>query len=288
MRHDLAEPVLLDVADAVARLTLNRPDSGNAIDAGFGRSFRAHAEALVGRNDVRAVLLTGAGATFCVGGDLAYFAATDDAGAALYSLATDLHAGIAALASIDAPVIAAVQGAAAGAGLSLVAGADLVVAADDAKLTMAYTAVGLSPDGGATWFLPRLIGTRRTAELALTNRRLSAAEALDWGIVNQVVPADELMATAEALTTQIAAGATSAFGRVKRLLAASSTTSLTEQLAAEAEGIAACAAGPDGAEGIAAFLDKRRPTFGADLPLYDQPTYEQTLEADSFGRGAGA
>jgi 2-(1,2-epoxy-1,2-dihydrophenyl)acetyl-CoA isomerase len=266
MRPDLAEPVLLDVADAVARLTLNRPDSGNAINAELGRSFRAHAEALVGRGDVRAVLLTGAGAVFCVGGDLGYFAATDDPGAAVHALTIDLHAGIEALMSIDAPVIAAVQGAAAGAGLSLVAGADLVVAADDAKLTMAYTAVGLSPDGGATWFLPRLIGTRRTAELALTNRRLSAAEALDWGILNQVVPADELLTTAESLTTRIAAGATGAFGRVKRLLAASSTTSLTEQLAAESDGIAACAAGPDGAEGIAAFLEKRRPAFAAPKP----------------------
>jgi 2-(1,2-epoxy-1,2-dihydrophenyl)acetyl-CoA isomerase len=262
VRRDLAEPVVLDVADAVARLTLNRPDSGNAIDAELGHSFRAHAESLLGRDDVRAVLLSGAGAAFCVGGDLAYFAATDDPGA-VRALATDLHAGIEALLSIDAPVIAAVQGAAAGAGLSLVAGADLVVAADDAKLTMAYTAVGLSPDGGATWFLPRLIGTRRTAELALTDRRLSAAEALDWGIVNQVVPACELLATAESLATRIAAGPTSAFGRVKRLLAASSTAGLTEQLAAESDGIAACAAGPDGVEGIAAFLEKRRPTFGA-------------------------
>jgi 2-(1,2-epoxy-1,2-dihydrophenyl)acetyl-CoA isomerase len=128
---------------------------------------------------------------------------------------------------------------------------------------MAYTAVSLSPDGGATWFLPRVIGMRRTADLALTNRRLSAAEARDWGIVTQVVPADELLATAESLTATIAAGATGAFGQVKRLLAASSTTSLTEQLAAEADGIAACAAGPDGAEGIAAFLEKRRPAFGA-------------------------
>jgi len=277
MRHDLADPVLLDVADGIARLTLNRPDSGNAIDAGFGRSFRAHAEALVGRDDVRAVLLTGAGATFCVGGDLAYFAATDDTGAALQSLTIDLHAGIEALMSIDAPVIAAVQGAAAGAGLSLIAGADLVVAADDAKLTMAYTAVGLSPDGGATWFLPRLIGTRRTAELALTNRRLSATEAVDWGIVNQVVPADRLTATADALATRIAAGATGAFGTVKRLLAASSTTSLTDQLAAEADGISACAASSHGAEGIAAFLEKRRPTFGAVPSRPDQPTHEQNF-----------
>src|SRR5690242_14485902 len=125
MRHDLGEPVLLDVADAVARLTLNRPDSGNAIDAELGRRFRAHAESLVGRDDVRAILLTGTGATFSVGGDLAYFAATDHPGAALHALTTDLHAGIEALLSIDAPVIAAVQGAAAGAGLSLVAGADL-------------------------------------------------------------------------------------------------------------------------------------------------------------------
>jgi len=263
MRHDLAGPVLLAVTGGIARLTFNRPDAGNAFDAEVGRSFRAHAESLVGRDDVRAVLLTGAGAMFCVGGDLAYFAASDDAGAAVHALATDLHAGIEALRSIDAPVIAAVQGAAAGAGLSLVAGADLVVAADGAKLTMAYTAAGLSPDGGSTWFLPRLIGVRRTAELALTNRRLTAAEAQEWGIVNQVVPADELLTTAESLAAGIAAGPTGAFGTAKRLLAASSTAGLPEQLAAEADGIAACAASADGAEGIAAFLEKRRPAFGA-------------------------
>ena len=253
--------VLCEKRDRIAYVTLNRPEAGNAIDAAFGRSFRAHTEALLERDDVAAVLLTGAGRTFCVGGDLAYFAAAPDIGAALLALATDLHAGVEALLTIDAPVVTAVQGAAAGAGLSFVAGSDLVVAADSTRLTMAYTAAGLSPDGGATWFLPRVIGLRRTAELAITNRRLTAHEALDWGLVSQVVSDDELIATAQALATSIAAGPTRAFGVVKRLLATSPTTGLTDQLAAEATGIAASAATPEGREGIAAFLDKRPARF---------------------------
>ena len=125
------------------------------------------------------------------------------------------------LASMNAPLIAAVNGVAAGAGMSLAAACDLVIAAESATFTMAYTAAGLTPDGSSTWFLPRLIGLRRTQELMLTNRRLSAAEALDWQLVNQVVPDDQLAAQVDKLASRLASGATHAFGVVKKLLAAS-------------------------------------------------------------------
>lgn len=257
----MSDPVTLAVDAGVARLTLARPETGNAIDPPLAASLRAHAEALGDRDDVRAVLLTGEGKRFCVGGDLGYFAGAEDVGAALHALATELHQAILALQALDAPLVVAVQGAAAGAGLSLVAGADLAVAGQGTKLAMAYTAAGLSPDGGATWFLPRIIGTRRTAELALTNRPLSAAEALEIGLLTRVVPDDEVGAAGEELATRIAAGPTAALGTVKRLLARSSANDLATHLAAEADGIAAAAAGPDGREGVAAFLEKRRPAF---------------------------
>ncbi len=256
------DPVTLDIADSIARVTLNRPDAGNAMDAALGRGLRDVAESLKDRDDVRAVLLSGKGPRFCVGGDLAYFASCPDIGAALQSLAGDVHAAVEAFAALDAPVIAAVHGAAAGAGLGLVAGADLVIATEKTKFTLAYTAAGLSPDGGSTWFLPRVIGHRRTAELAITNRPLTAAEALDWGLVTQVVADDELMPTAAKLGERIAAGPTAAFGTVKRLLNASSNATLQQQLADEADGIVANSVSADGREGVAAFLEKRRPSFG--------------------------
>lgn len=261
MSPPTAGPVTLDVANAVARVTLNRPDAGNAMDAALGRALRNVAESLQERDDVRAVLLSGTGPRFCVGGDLSYFASCPDIGAALQSLAGDVHAAVEAFAALDAPVVAAVHGAAAGAGLSLVAGADLVIAAEKTKFTLAYTAAGLSPDGGATWYLPRVIGHRRTAELAITNRALTAAEALEWGLVTQVVAGDELLPTAQQLAERIASGPTAAFGTVKRLLNASSNATLTQQLADEADGIVANSASADGREGVAAFLQKRRPNF---------------------------
>jgi 2-(1,2-epoxy-1,2-dihydrophenyl)acetyl-CoA isomerase len=160
-----------------------------------------------------------------------------------------------------APLVVAVNGTAAGAGFSIAISGDLVVMAESAKLTMAYTAAGLSPDGSSTWFLPRLVGMRRAQELMLTNRRLSAAEALEWGLVNQVVPDAELAATAGALAKQLASGATRAFGTVKSLLASTFSESLETQMELEARGIAAMAGGADGREGIEAFVAKRAPKF---------------------------
>jgi len=158
-------------------------------------------------------------------------------------------------------VITSVNGAAAGAGFSLAVTGDLVLAAESATFTMAYTKVGLSPDGSASYYLPRLIGIRRTQQLMLTNRTLSAAEALDWGMLTEVVPDDQLTARTEALATQMAGTSRTSNGAVKRLLLGTYRTGLEEQMELEGRYLAGCARSADGQEGIAAFLGKRKPEF---------------------------
>jgi 2-(1,2-epoxy-1,2-dihydrophenyl)acetyl-CoA isomerase len=251
-----------EISDGVAAITLDRPDAANAIDLPLARELMQVAIRCDEDLAVRAVMLTGAGKMFCPGGDLKSFAS---AGAGLPALlkeiTTYLHAATSRFARMTAPLVVAVNGTAAGAGFSLAISGDLVLMAESAKLAMAYTAAGLSPDGSSTWFLPRLIGLRRAQELMLTNRRLSAAESLAWGLVNQVVPDAELASTALALAKQLAAGPTRAFGEVKKLLASTFSESLETQMELEARGIAALAGGADGREGIEAFVAKRAPKF---------------------------
>jgi 2-(1,2-epoxy-1,2-dihydrophenyl)acetyl-CoA isomerase len=256
------ENLRFELADGVATITLYRPDAANAIDLALARELMHVAIRCDEDASVRAVLLTGAGKMFCAGGDLKSFAAQGDRlPSLLKEITTNLHASTSRFARMAAPLVVAVNGTAAGAGFSIAISGDLVVMAESAKLTMAYTAAGLSPDGSSTWFLPRLVGMRRAQELMLTNRRLSAAEALEWGLVNQVVPDAELAATAGALAKQLASGATRAFGTVKSLLASTFSESLETQMELEARGIAAMAGGADGREGIEAFVAKRAPKF---------------------------
>jgi 2-(1,2-epoxy-1,2-dihydrophenyl)acetyl-CoA isomerase len=251
----------LSVEGGVATLTLTRPDAGNAINRSFVSLLRAHAESLHRRDDVRLVVLRSTGRNFCVGGDLKYFAGLADIEPEILSLATDFHAGIYALRELDAPVLAGVQGTAAGGGLALACACDLVLAAESARFTMAYTGAGLSPDGGSSWFLPRIVGWRIATELLLTNRVLSAAEAAAAGLVTSVVPDNALGDEVDAAAGRLGAGPTRAFGSVKRLLRASATASLQEQLDAEGREVAANAAGRDGREGVSAFLARRAPAF---------------------------
>ena len=256
------QTVLLEKSDDVATVTLNRPDAANGIDLPTGKALMAAALDCDEDPAVRAVVLTGAGKMFSAGGDLKSFAGFGDTlPARLKELTTYLHAATSRFARMDAPLICAVNGTAAGAGFSLAIAGDLVLLAESAKLTMAYTGVGLSPDGSSSWYLPRLLGLRRAQELMLTNRRLSAAEALEWGLVNEVVPDAELADRARALATQLASGATRAFGTVKKLLATTFQESLETQLELESRGIADNARGADGREGIAAFVAKRKPEF---------------------------
>ena len=256
------ENITLERRDGVATLTLNRPDAANSIDVPLGRDLMHAAIECDDDPDVRAVVLTGAGRMFCAGGDLRSFA---DAGPKIASrlkeLTAYLHAAISRLTRMDAPVVAAVNGMAAGAGFSLAIAADLVVASEAAGFVMAYTQAGLVPDGSSTFFLPRRIGDRRARELMLTNRRLSAAEALEWGLVNQVVAADQLLPTATKLAGALAAGPTRAYGAVKALLNESFEHGLEAQMELESRAIAGAAITADGQEGIRAFLEKRKPAF---------------------------
>jgi 2-(1,2-epoxy-1,2-dihydrophenyl)acetyl-CoA isomerase len=261
MNTAAAPTIHLEIRDHIAYLTLARPDAANTLNLQFGREFLAAAFAIEAATAVRAVLLTGQGKNFCFGGDLKGMVASGaDIGAYLRELTTNLHAGMALLARLDAPVVAAVNGTAAGAGLGLVLMADIAIAARSAKFAPAYTGVGLSPDAGCTFLLPRAVGYKRAMELFLTNRVLDAAQALDWGLVNQVVEDENLAAHAAALAARLAAGPVGAFGAVKRLLA-DAVPGFETQLARESRSISCRGMTAEGSEGIAAFLDKRAPTF---------------------------
>ncbi len=256
------ETILFDVEDSVGTITMNRPDAANALSLTMAKELATTAVQCDEDADIRAVVLTGAGRFFSAGGDVASFGAAGDGAAALIKEMTMyLHSAISRLNRMDAPVIGAVNGMAAGAGFSIAASCDFVVAAESAVFLSAYTAAALSPDASSTYFLPRQIGIKRTAELMLTNRRLSAHEALEWGIVNQVVADEDVLETAQSLAGSLAKGPTLAFGAVKHLLHASLSSSLETQMELEARTIADMTRTDDGREGIQAFLEKRVPEF---------------------------
>jgi 2-(1,2-epoxy-1,2-dihydrophenyl)acetyl-CoA isomerase len=255
--------LLFEVRDHVAHITLNRPEAANGINLELATEIRHAARRCAQDPEVRAVVLSGAGKMFCAGGDLKAFASQAEGELPDYieQVTLHLHQAVALFARMNAPVVAAVHGSAAGGGLSLACACDFVLAAESAKFTMAYTRAGLTPDGSSTYFLPRIIGYRRTMELAITNRVLSAREAADIGLITRVVPDAELIAQASKFAGELATGATAAFGGVKRLLIESFTNTLEAQMALESEYIAAISDTPDGREGLAAFLGKRPAKF---------------------------
>jgi 2-(1,2-epoxy-1,2-dihydrophenyl)acetyl-CoA isomerase len=255
------ETLLFEVREGVAYVTLNRPDAANAINLQLSKDLAYAAMRCDEDPAVRAVVLTGSGKMFCAGGDVRSFSASgDEMPALLKEITTYLHAAVSRFARMNAPVVTAVNGTAAGAGFSLACAGDLAIAAESAKFTMAYTRIGLTPDGSSTYYMPRLLGTRRTLELMLTNRMLSAAEAFDWGIVNRVVADEALAQEAEKLARSLADGPTLAFGRVKDLIL-HSDDSLESQMERETRVIADSARTADAKEGIQAFLEKRKATF---------------------------
>ncbi|WP_337287808.1 enoyl-CoA hydratase [Candidatus Methylomirabilis sp.] len=250
------------VTGSVATITLNRPDRYNALN---GRMVEELLEAVLACHEdqaVRAVVLTGAGQAFCAGGDVREF--LDHAGALalqIKRLLGSLHSVISSICRMPKPVIAGVGGVAAGAGMGLVMACDLAVAAESAGFTMAYTKIGLPPDAGSSYFLPRLVGLRRATELTFTNRVLTAEEAKEWGLVNRVVPDAELGVTVDALANELASGPTLALGRAKRLLSMSDQVCLETQMGNEAELIALSSQTADFREGVRAFTEKRVPAF---------------------------
>ena len=244
---------------AVLTLTLNRPDVLNAFDGAMHGAFQAglkeaHADA------VRAVVVTGAGRGFCVGQDLTEF--SEVAGDIGDRLRTGYHKNVLAIRALEKPVIAAVNGPAAGAGLSLACACDLRIAAESAAFVPAFVGIGLVPDSGGTYFIERLLGVARAFEWMTQNRKVPAAEALEWGLVSEVVADDALAGRVSELAAMYAASPTRAIGMTKRLFDNAALATLDEQLELEAQLQGAATQTDDFREGVTAFLEKRAPNFG--------------------------
>jgi 2-(1,2-epoxy-1,2-dihydrophenyl)acetyl-CoA isomerase len=256
------ETIRYEVTDAIATITLNRPDAYNALNLALGRElFHSTLEADED-GAVRCIVITGAGRAFCAGGDVKDF--NDNPariGILIKELTTYLHGSVSRLARTAKPVIMAVNGVAAGGGMSLALAGDLVVAAESARFTMAYSKIAASPDGSSSYFLPRLIGLRRALELHYTNRVLSAREAMEWGLVNRVHPDAEFSGAVGTLARELAQGPTLAFGRAKLLFHQSTQESLETQMELEAQAIAQCGHTEDFRNGVAAFAKKQSVAF---------------------------
>lgn len=261
------DTVLLSRDGAVATLTLNRPGALNALDDSMIDALITSTRTLAGDDSVRVVVVRGAGKHFMAGGDIRLFSESLAKAAAeriahFRSLIDRVHLAVDTLARMPQPVIAGVHGAVAGFGLSLANACDLVYAADDTYFASAYLQLGVTPDGGGTFWLPRIVGARKAAEIMLLGDRFDAATAASLGLVNQVVAAAQLDATLAKIAQRIAAGPPLAVRKLKRLLRESAQCTLSEQLAAEADSFSRCAGSEDFAEGIRAFLAKRPPKFG--------------------------
>lgn len=258
----MSAKVFVDIADGIATLAFNRPAVYNALDEDMIVAFRSHCESLADDATVRCVVLRGEGAAFLAGGDVALLhSRRAELPAMILRLARELHLGVLALRRMPKPVLASVHGAVAGAGLSLMCACDLAIAADDSRFTFAYSRIGASPDGGWSYFLSRMLGTRKALELALLSESLDAAAALKLGLVNQVVPLTILGEETATLARRLAAGPTLAYAEIKRLIDAAGENSLEMHLEVEAQAFARCAGSADMSEGVAAFVEKRAPRF---------------------------
>jgi 2-(1,2-epoxy-1,2-dihydrophenyl)acetyl-CoA isomerase len=256
------ETITLDTAGGVATVTLNRPDAFNALNLTLGRELLSAAIELDEDPTVRCIVVTGAGKAFCGGGDVKDFADNlPRVGALIKELTTYIHGAVSRLVRTPKPVLTAVNGVAAGGGLSLAIAGDMVLAAESARFTMAYSRIAATPDGSSTYWLPRLVGLRRATELFYTNRVLTAREALEWGLVSRVVPDAELREATRRLADELAQGPTLAFGRGKLLFHAATTESLETQMELESQSIARSGHTEDFAEGVQAFVAKRPPVF---------------------------
>ncbi|MEV0998416.1 enoyl-CoA hydratase-related protein [Nonomuraea sp. NPDC050202] len=254
-----------DLADAVATITLDRPDAMNSLTVEVKRALLDALRRAAGDRGVRAVLLTGSGRAFCAGQDLREHAANLEAGRGLAGTVREHYNPIVELiATMPKPVVAAVNGVAAGAGASLAFACDLRVASDRAKFALAFAGIGLAPDSGASWTLQRLVGAGRAAELMLLGEPLDATRALELGLVTRVVPAGDVLKAAHELAVRLASGPTLAYAATKRALAYAATHALPDALAMEADMQDSCAATSDHLNATRAFLAKEMPTFNAE------------------------
>jgi 2-(1,2-epoxy-1,2-dihydrophenyl)acetyl-CoA isomerase len=262
--ESMSDLVLGKIEEGVGIITLNRPQASNAMSLALGDAFYEVTREIADNKATRAFLIRSEGKNFCAGGDINDFVGAEHPSEMIGKMARRLHDSLLILHNHRAPVVMAVQGAAAGAGFSMVSGADVAIAGRSASFLWAYAAIGLTCDGGSTWNLPRVIGMRRAQELAFTGRRLTADEAAEIGLVTRVVEDDVLDQEALSVARAIAEGPTASFGEVKKLFAASMRNDYATQLAAEANAIEAALTRSDALNAISAFLERRKPAFTGD------------------------
>lgn len=257
----MSEAVKLSVESGVATIALNRPHVLNAMDGEMMQQLRPIAQAVEKDPGVRAVVLRGEGTAFMAGGDVAVFHQhLAELPELIVTWGREMHAAFLALRRMGKPVLASVHGAVAGAGFSLLCAADLAIAAADTRFTLAYANIGASPDGGSTYFLPRLVGYKKTMEMIMLPDRFDAETARVHGLVNWVVPNDRLAVETARIAQRLADGPTHAYAEAKRLVN-QSLEQLDAQMEQELQAFSRCARGPDLKEGVTAFVEKRKPTF---------------------------
>ncbi|HQT97372.1 MAG: hypothetical protein B7Z62_06995 [Deltaproteobacteria bacterium 37-65-8] len=258
----MGEVVVTERRDGVATIRMNRPERMNAYNEEMGTALLSEVSAAAADPAVRCLVLTGTGKAFSAGGDVESFAAFRDEGPEKFmGLAIGLHALIATLRRAPKPVVAAVNGVAAGAGFSMALACDIAVAAASARFTLGYQNIGLSPDGGMTFFLARAVGAQRAMEMTLFSRVLPATRAAEWGLVQEIFPDSEFSAEVEALADRLASGPTLAYSRAKELYNRALSQPLEAQLEEERQNISRCAGSRDFREGVSAFLEKRPARF---------------------------
>lgn len=258
-------PMRIDRDGTLASLVLTQPDRGNPVDGAFCRDWAANGTALAADAGVRAIVLTAEGRNFSMGGDIGMFSRNlDNLPAMIREWAADFHIGVARLQEANAPLVAAVQGICAGGAVSIIAGADYVVAEDSAKFVSAYVGLGYCCDGGATVMLSRRMGPARAKRFLMLRETLDAAQALAAGLIDEVVPAGTLADRARAVAQGLANGPTQAYGELKRLFLTAGSNPLEAQLDLEAAALARCSGTADSREAITAFIEKRKPVFGGN------------------------
>ncbi|MCL5265137.1 MAG: enoyl-CoA hydratase [Chloroflexi bacterium] len=255
------DTILFEKSNGVARVTLNRPASLNALNTPLAQELldaivRCHSD-----SEARVVVITGAGRAFSSGGDVKAMAQSSDPSATLRLLTGIFHSAFANITRLPKPVIAGVNGAVAGAGMGLVMACDLAIASEKAKFTVAFNAVALSPDGGTTYFLPRYVGLKKAMDLTMSNRALTAMEACDLGLVNEVVPDHEFAGRLDDLAAKLAQGPTVAFGRTKQLFYRGLGETLETHMESERHSVSDCGLTADFREAVQAFVEKRAPKF---------------------------
>jgi 2-(1,2-epoxy-1,2-dihydrophenyl)acetyl-CoA isomerase len=260
----VTDPILTQQQGSILEIALNRPDAYNALNLEMMKQLGEVLVSAAVDNSIKGVILTGQGKAFCSGGDLKWISQqAGSAGPVLYQLAPQFHLSIVEIHRMEKPVVAAINGIAAGGGFSLALACDFRVMGQSAILRQAYTSSGLSMDGGGSFALPRLVGLARAMEILAFDEPISATKALEWGLVTKVVPDDQVLEEAVTLLQTMAKTSLHSFAWSKKLMTDSFNNTLESQLELERKGISDCAAHPDGQEGIQAFLEKRRPDFSS-------------------------